>query len=214
MARPAETPPLSQSERKFLDFMSLHEFDPLDVVFSRMGDIAAGTQKRILDALVHQDLMHVETKRTGRLWTRFGLITPKGWQHLGKTSRYPSLRGGVTHTNVCYLKKRLDLKQGCEKSFCEHRLEGSTGFHDVVSIRKGKFYVTEVVIDCEANVAHHARDCLINSKVPVENLTIATLLKSEHPQLRDMILSDPDLVFHIHRVSFLTVEEILKELYQ
>ena len=197
-----------------LDAISLQEFEPLDIVFARMGGMAAGTLNRALDTLIRKGLVQAETKRTGRSWTRFGLITPKGWEHLGKTSRYPSLRGGVTHTNVCYLKKRLDEKQSCEKSFCEHRLDGSTGFHDVVSIKKGKYHVTEVVIGCDTNLAHHARDCLINSKVPVETLTIVSLLKSEHPKLRDMILSEPDLVFHIQRVSFLAVEDILKELYR
>ncbi len=118
------------------------------------------------------------------------------------------------HTNVTYLKQRLDLKHGCEKSFCEHRLEGSTGFHDVVSIRDGKYYVTEVVIDCDTNIVQHASDCLLNSTTAVENLTIVTLLKSEHAKVHEALLSDPGLVFHIERVSFLTVEDILKELYQ
>jgi len=179
-----------------------------------MGHVTAGTQKRILDKLAHCKFIEVETVRAGRSWVRFGHITEKGWQHLGKTSSYPPLRGGLVHTNVCYLKQRLDLKSGYDKSFCEHQLEGSSGFHDVVSIKDGKYYITEVVIACDTNLAQHARDCLINSQIQVEALTIVTLLKSEHAKIQERIMADHDLLFHIQRVSFLTVEEILKELYR
>lgn len=204
----------NEVERKFLDHMALHEYEPLEIVFSYMGNVTAGTQKRILDKLTGCKLIEVKTVRAGRYWVRFGRITEKGWEHLGKSSSYPSLRGGVVHTNVCYLKRRLDLKNGCEKSFCEHRLEGSSGFHDVVSIKDGKYYITEAVIACDTNLAHHARDCFLNSTTPVATLTIVTLLKSEHKKLREMILSDPELVFCIDRVSFLTVDSILRGLYE
>jgi hypothetical protein len=205
---------ISKTERTFIDQMSLNEFDTLDIVFAKMGNMAAGTQNKLVDSLVRKGLIEAKTVRTGRSWTRFGRITDKGWQYLGKTSRYAPLRGGMVHTNVTYLKQRLDMKNGFEKSFCEYRLEGSTGFHDVVSIRDGRYYVTEVVIDCDTNVVKHAHDCLLNSTIPVENLTIVTLLKSEHQKIRSVIMADPELVFCIDRITFLTVEDILKELYQ
>jgi len=213
-AHNTEKPLLGKTERAFLDLMSLHEHSPLDVVFSYVGHVAVGTQKKVVDKLVRKGLIQAKTARTSKSWTRFGRLTEKGWQHLGKSSRYPSLRGGVVHTNVCYLKRRLDLKNGCEKSFCEHRLEGSTGFHDVVSIKDGKYYVTEVVIDCNTNIAHHAGDCFINAKVIVERLTVVTLLKSQHQKIQAALMSEPELVFHIQRVSVRTVEDILKELYK
>ncbi len=206
--------PVGKTERAFLDHMSLHEFEPLDVVFSQMGNVAVGTQTKLVRKLIRKGLIEAKTVRTGRSWTRFGRITEKGWQQLGKTSRYAALRGGVVHVNVCRAKQRLDLQHGFEESFCEHQLEGSTGFHDVVSIKDGKYYITEVVIGCDANVALHARDCFLNPTTPAEALTIVTLLKSEHQKIRDMLLADPDLVFYIERVTVLTVEEILKELYR
>jgi hypothetical protein len=208
-----ERPFLSKTARTFIDQMSLHQHEPLDVVFSYVGRVAVGTQKKIVDTLVRKGLIEAKTVRTGRSWTRFGRIKEKGWQYLGKTSRYAPLRGGVVHTSVCYLKQRLDL-QSFEKSFCEHQLEGSTGFHDVVSIKDGKYYVSEVVIDCDKNVPLHARDCFVNSTTPAETLTIVTLLKSQHQKIRDRILEDPELVFFVGRVTFLTVEDILKELYR
>lgn len=212
-AQHTEKPLLSKNERALLDHMSLNECVPLDIVFSRMGNIAAGTQNKLINKLVRKGLIKAKTVRTGRSWTRFGLITPRGWQYLGKTSQYAPLRGGVVHTNVCVEKQRFDLKTGFEKSFCEHRLEGSTGFHDVVSFKNSRPYVTEVVIDCDTNITLHARDCLLNSTTSAETLTIVTLLKSEHQKIRGMILADPELVFCIERITFLTVEDILKELY-
>jgi len=84
----AERPLLAKNERKFLDHMALHEYEPLEIVFSYMGNVTAGTQKRILDKLTGCKLIEVKTVRAGRSWVRFGRITEKGWEHLGKSSSY------------------------------------------------------------------------------------------------------------------------------
>lgn len=205
---------LTKIERALLDYMSLREYEPLSVVFSCMGDVPAGTQTKVVAKLVRKKLIEADTVRLSKSAVRFGAITAQGWQYLGKMSRLPPLRGGIVHTSLCYGKRRLDRKNGCEESFCEHRLAGCTGFGDVVSFRNGACHVTEVVVDCVTNIVEHARDCFLRSTTPVATLTIVTLLKSEHERIREILRSASDLAAHLDRIAFTTAEEILKGLYK
>ncbi len=124
------------------------------------------------------------------------------------------MRGETTHNNVCCLKRDLDLKKGAEKSKCELQYPNSSGFMDVGSYFNGKLHSTEVVIDCDSNICLHVRSCFIEAQGQVEELTVVTLLKSEHRKILETIMSDPELVFYINKIKFMTLEDILKALYE
>lgn len=120
----------------------------------------------------------------------------------------------LAHNNICYLKRDLELKNGAEKSICEFQYPNSTGFGDIGSKFKGKWYCTEVVVNCTSNIVVHAKSCFIESQGHVETLTFVTLLKSEHRKILERIMSVPELVFFVNRIKFMTLEDILKELYE
>lgn len=123
------------------------------------------------------------------------------------------MRGDIVHTNICRLKRDLDLKHGAEESRCELQYPNSPGFGDIGSKFNGRWHYSEVVVNCTSNICDHVRSCFIESKGQVETLTIVTLLKSQHRTLLESIMSVPELVFFANRIKFMTLEDILKELY-
>ena len=124
------------------------------------------------------------------------------------------MRGDTTHTNTCLLKRDLDLKNGAEESICEAQYPNSNGFGDVRSKFNGKLHFSEIVVNCTSNIVHHVKSCFVESQGKVETLTIVTLLKSEHRKILESIMSVPELVFFANRIKFMTLEDILKELYE
>jgi hypothetical protein len=202
---------LNPNERAFLDYLSLQEFEPVHRLFTSMGSPAPATQKRILASLETKGLIQSALVQTARA-IRIAYPTEAGWKYLNKQSRFSPLRGGLVHTFVCRWKGALDRKRGCDECRCECAYPNSSGIGDVCTKINGKLHYTEVVIDCDSNVNRHVRSCFLDSD-QVESLTIVTLLKSEHESLRATILSDAELVFCIGRISFVTVDQILKELY-
>ena len=123
------------------------------------------------------------------------------------------MRGDAIHTNICFLKRDLDLKQGAEESICEGQYHSSKGFGDVRSKFNGKLHFSEIVVNYTSNIVDHVKSCFIESQGKVETLTIVTLLKSEHRKILERIMSVPELVFFANRIKFMTLEDILKELY-
>jgi len=119
----------------------------------------------------------------------------------------------MVHTHACRLKQALDIKRGCDESICEFPYPNSTGFSDIGTRTKGKLHCTEVVIGCDTNICQHVRSCFIDSNNQVETLTIVTLLKSEHEKIRQKIMSDSQLSLYIDHISFITLDDILRELY-
>jgi hypothetical protein len=206
------TKDLTDNERTFLDLMSLHEYDPLHIIFTRMGNLSPATQRSIIIKLIDKDLINYSLIRKSKSSLRVGNLTKSAWQFLNKQSKFKPLRGSDKHTAICRWKQRLDLKNGAEESICEFPIPETTGFSDIGSKFNGKIHCTEVIVDCTSNICHHTRDCFIKSRA-IESLTIVTLLKSEHSQIRDTIMSDPELVFFINRIKFMTVDEILKGLW-
>jgi predicted transcriptional regulator len=204
--------PLSQKERIFLDLMSLYEYEPLHRIFSRMGNLSPATQRNIIKKLKTKGLIDYDSIRTSKSYIRLGCLTEEGWTFLNKKSKYKPLRGKMIHTHICRWKQSFDLKNGAQESICEFPIPQTTGYSDVGSRFNSIIHCTEVIVECTSNICHHARDCFIKSKA-VESLTFVTLLKSEHPKIRDMIMSDPELVFFINRINFMTVDQILKGLW-
>jgi hypothetical protein len=204
--------PLSKRERTFLDLMSLYEYEPLHRIFARMGSLSPATQRSIIKKLIIKKMIISEDIRTSKSKIRLGCLTEAGWNFLNKKSKYKPLRGKMIHTHICRWKQSLDLKNGAQESICEYPIPNTKGFSDIGSKFNGQIHCTEVIVDCSSNICHHARDCFINSK-DIESLTIVTLLKSEHSKIRDTIMSDPELVFFINRIKFMTVDEILRGLW-
>jgi hypothetical protein len=204
---------LTKNERTFLSLMSLYEYEPLNKLFERMGNISPATQQKIIKKLVKLKLIEAVQIRTGKSPQRLGQLTRAGWDFLNDTSKFKPLRGGPIHTQVCRSKQALDIKRGCDESICECPYPNSTGFCDVGTWIDGKLHCTEAVIGCDSNVCHHVRSCFIDSN-QVESLTIVTLLKSEHKRLLAKIMAEPDLAFFSSRIHFTTLDEILKELYE
>jgi len=202
---------ITANERAFLDYLSLHECEPVHRVFARMGNPAPATQKRILDGLAQKELIWSEQIQTARAF-RIAGPTETGWKYLNKQSRFSPLRGGHVHTFVCRSVQALAIKRGCDGCRCECAYPDSSGIADVCTRIRCKLYYTEVVVDCDSNIDRHVRSCFLDSD-KVESLTIVTLLKSEHEPLHSTILADAELVFCIGRILFVTVDQILKELY-
>lgn len=203
---------LSNNERAFLTHMSLNEFEPLNRLFARMGNLSPATQLKVIKKLKKIKFIEATQIRTSKSPLRLGQLTEAGWDFLKDKSRFKSLRGGLVHTHVCHWKQALDIKKGSDESICEFPYPNSTGFCDIGTRINGKLYCTEVVIDCDCNICDHVKSCFVDSN-EVETLTIVTLLKSEHEKLHEMIMSKPELVFFVNRIRFLTVNEILKELW-
>lgn len=124
------------------------------------------------------------------------------------------MRGDITHTDICCLKRDLDLKHGAEEAVCEVQYPHSNGFGDIRSKFNGKLHFSEIVVNCTSNICDHVKSCFIDSQGQVETLTIVTLLKSEHRTILERIMSVPELVFFVNRIKFMTLEDILRELYE
>jgi len=206
------TSPLSKNERTFLDLMSLYEYEPLYRIFARMGNLSPATQRSIIKKLIARKLINSEDIRTSKSNLRLGSLTDTGWDFLNKESKYKPLRGKMIHTHICRWKQALDLKNGAEESICEFSIPGTNGSADVGSKFKGVWHCTEVIVDCESNICDHVRDCFINSS-DIESLTIVTLLKSEHKHIRDRIMSNSQLIFHINRIRWMVVDKIIRGLW-
>ena len=69
------------------------------------------------------------------------------------------------------------------------------------------------MIECTKNMRQHVRDCFVGSVLNVQTLTIVTLLKSQQDKLHRQLISDPELVRFADRIEFVTVDQILKELW-
>ena len=124
------------------------------------------------------------------------------------------MRGDDIHNNIGFLKRDLDIKNGAEESICEFQYPNSSGFGDIGSKFNGKWHCTEVVVNCDSNICGHVKSCFIDAAGQVESLTIVTLLKSEHKKILEKIMSVPELVFFVNRIKFMTLEQIIKELYE
>lgn len=207
------TEEISKTERVFLDHLSLKDYEPIHVIFSRIGDSSAGSQQQIVDNLEKIKFIETIHARTGKIFIRFAGLTIAAKKYLNKPVEKDSIRGDKLHRCICYLKRDFDIKKGAEKTIFELQYPGSSGFADVGSYFNGKLYATEVVIT-DSNICHHVKSCFIDAAGQVETLTIISLLKSEHQKILKKIMSVPELVFFINRINFMTLEDILKELYQ
>jgi len=202
---------INKTDRMFLSYLSLYEFEPVHRLFKRMGSPSPETQKRILKRLTDKGLIETGLVQT-KPRVRVARPTEACWKYLDAKSRYKPLRGGMIHTFLCRWTQWLYLKRGCQECACEQPYPNSSGIGDVRAKIKGKLHYAEIIVDCYSNVARHVRSCFVDSD-HVEGLTTVTLLKSEHTKIQAIICSEPDLVFHINRITFTTAGEILKELY-
>lgn len=201
---------LTDNERTFLDRLSMNESDPVHV---HMGKLSPATQKNILKRLESLELIKTQQVRTSRSPIRFAGLTDKAWDHVNKPVPKHRLRGDPAHTCITRIKQRYDLDHGAEESTCEAQVPGSSGFTDVLSGRNGKYYCTEIVISCFTNVVSHARSCFLESNT-IHMLTFVTCLKSDHDKIRDAICADTELMFFLNRIDFMTVDELLREVYK
>ena len=205
---------LNKHERAFLDHLSLKEYEPVNIVFSHIGDVSSGAQQQIIRRLKKLEYIKTVRERTGKIYVVFAKLTDAGLGRINKAKQKSSIRGELTHTCICFLKRDLDLEQGAEESICEFQYPNSSGFSDLGSKFNGKWHCTEVVVNCTSNICGHVKSCFIDAAGQVETLTIVTLLKSEHKKILENIMSAPELVFFINRIKFMTLEQIIKELYE
>ena len=76
---------LNKNERAFLDYLSLKEYEPIHILFSRIGDISAGVQQQIIKKLEELTLIKTTPKiRTGRIFVRFASFTNEGRKYMNK----------------------------------------------------------------------------------------------------------------------------------
>jgi DNA-binding PadR family transcriptional regulator len=204
---------LSKNERAFLDHLSLKEYEPVNIIFSLIGNISSGAQQQIIKKLKKLEYIKTIRERTEKIYIVFASLTDAGRKHINKPLEKNQIRGDTTHRNTTLLKRDLDLKQGAENCVLEFQYPNSSGFSDLGSKFNGKWHCTEVVVDCKANINDHVKSCFLEAAGQVETLTIVTLLKSEHKNILEKIMSDPELVFFVNRIKFMTLEQIIKELY-
>ena len=207
------TPQLTSNERALLGHMTLHEYEPVRLLFRRMGEISPSTQKKILNRLARAGLIETAQTRAGKSVLRLAYPTKDGWEYVKARSKFRPLRGGLVHTHVCRWKQALDIKRGCDESRCEFPYPNGHGSSDVGTRIGDTLYFTEVVIECTKNLRQHARDCFADTALNVQTLTIVTLLKSQQDKLHRQLISDPELVRFADRIVFVTVDQILKELW-
>jgi len=76
---------LSKTERAFLDNLSLKAYEPVHIIFSRIGDIPNGVQQQITKKLEKFSLIKVTPKiRTGKIYVRFASFTDVGIKFMNK----------------------------------------------------------------------------------------------------------------------------------
>jgi len=204
---------LSKNARAFLDHLSLKEYETVNIIFSRIGKVSSGAQQQIIKRLKKLQFIETVQERTGKMFVRFAKLTDAGLDRINKAKQKSSIRGDLTHTCICFLKRDLDIKNGAEESICEFQYPNSSGFSDIGSKFNGKWHCTEIVIN-SSNICDHAKSCFIDAAGQVETLTIVTLLKSEHKKILEKIMSVPEIVFFVNRIKFMTLEQIIKELYE
>jgi hypothetical protein len=198
---------LNQSERHFLDLMSIYEFELLHWLFARMDDISPATQQKILKRLEKLEFIETEPIRAGKSTIRFGIIADKGWEFLGKQPQYKKTRGGPAHRCLCHYQMQIDLKHGAIQSGCDLEIPGSSGCTDVLTKKADGYHCNEIIVHCENNILKHARDCFESKQV--QSLTCITCLKSDHEDISQQIINDPDLTFHISKIHFMTIEKLI-----
>ena len=206
------TLPQSKKERAFLDYASLYEYEPAYHLFERMKNSSPATQQKIIRDLVKKNLIESSQMRTSKSYVRILRPTKEGWSFLQKRSQFKPLGSSFEHEFICRSKQKFDIKRGAEDSICQRQVEGTSHIGDVLSKFGGELYCTEVVVNCISNICDHVKACFI-ATTKIKQMDIVTLLKSEHKKILEKIMSDPELVFFINRINFLTVDEILKELY-
>ena len=205
----------SKNERAFLDHLSLKEYEPANIIFSRIGKVSSGAQQQTIKSLKKLRLIETVRERTGKMFVTFASLTSSGRKYINKPEEKKSVRGSSSHRKITYLKRDLDIKNGSEKCIFEFPYPNSSGFSDLGSMFNGKWHCTEVVVNCTSNICDHVRSCFIDAAGQVESMTIVTLLKLEHKKILEKILSVPELVFFVgnRKIQFMTLEQILKELY-
>ncbi len=75
---------LSKNERAFLDHLSLKEYEPINIIFSRVGDISSGAQQQIIKHLKKFQFIETVQERTGKMFIRFASLTNAGKKYLNK----------------------------------------------------------------------------------------------------------------------------------
>jgi len=75
---------LSKNERSFLDHLSLKEYEPVNIIFSHVGDISSGAQQKIIKHLKKLQFIETVQERTGKMFIRFASLTNAGKKYLNK----------------------------------------------------------------------------------------------------------------------------------
>lgn len=75
---------LSKNERAFLDHLSLKSYEPVNIIFSRVGDISSGAQQQIIKHLKKLQFIETVQERTGKMFVRFANLTNAGKKYLNK----------------------------------------------------------------------------------------------------------------------------------
>jgi len=204
---------LGRNEGALLALMCLYQHEPLHLLFRRMGNIPPAVQKKTISRLTKAGLIETAQIRAGKFPLRLGRPTKDGWEYGKAKPRFKPLHGDLVHTHICRWKQALDLKQGCDECHCEYPYPGDHGYCDVYTKIGTHLCFTEVVVGCSRNILQHARDCFLSAGPGDRTLVIVTLLKSGVSKIQQDLLSDAEIAVFMNRIKFITVAEILQELY-
>ena len=178
-----------------------------------MEGVSGKTQLKIVKELKDLGLIEVEIFRNGHSHVKLVRITECGWDFLKDKSNFKPLRGGITHTHICRWIEWVGKKRGYEESICEWQVTDTNGFCDVAFKIDGRWHCVEVVVDCDSNIEKHIKDCFIKSKA-VKSLTIVTTQKKhEWDKINGKIMSNPELVFFMNRITLETADTYYRELW-
>jgi hypothetical protein len=200
---------LRDDSREFLDYTSLYEYEPVKYLFDRMKVSSPCRQAAIVKELKTKNLIEAVQFRSSSSPVRLVVIADKGWEYLGKKSKYKKLRGKVVHTHGCRWIQFSLLNQGF-KAECEGQI--GSGFGDVVVEKDGMLIVYEVVVECSSNILKHVRDYFIGSD-KVSSLIFVTRTKTEWVKIEKMILADAELAFTVNKIEFEVLDTFMKGVY-
>jgi len=203
---------MSKHARAFLDHASLHAFEPVHILFGRLGTISPAAQTKIVNELERLEMVNFVKLRLGKSYVRLQRLTENAWKYLQKSPTVHYGKGGIAHSHICHWQHEVFTRRGYSKVQTEWQVPGTNHSSDV-GYQKGRdWHAVEVVVDCFTNIADHTRACLVQSN-SVKSLTFVTAVKSDWERIRMEIMAHTDLVFCVNQLKFEVAETCMKEIY-
>ena len=202
---------LSDNARKFLDVATvLPPGAPANVLFERMGTIAAATQITIRKELTNAGFVTFKKWRTGKVTRVLVDLQPEGSAFLNKKHNALPGGGSIEHrTSIQAI--HLTGQKRTLKTAVEREIPGSTHRADVVWMHpEGHWTAFECVATTWDNLPSHIEACL-NPSSPVSKVVIVAATARDCAKYRQFVQEQAAIVSLLDRVQFEVIEPYLLE---